>query len=62
MKTAIVLILMKNGQRFIFEIEDSDTSAEAAVATMGKFAADPDPPFSWYDAGVLTKRIRELRQ
>jgi hypothetical protein len=27
---------------------------------LGRYAADPDLSFSWYDAAVMSKKIREI--
>ena len=30
--------------------------------TLGKYAADPELNFSWYDAATLSQRVRKLRE
>ena len=54
-----VLALLKNGERYIFLYDDR--SAEQLLQTLGRYAADPELNFSWYDAAVLSQRIRTLR-
>ena len=31
------------------------------LQTLGRYAADPDLNFSWYDAAVMSQRVRALR-
>ena len=42
---------------FIFDV----ASISEIMRTLGKFAGDPDLSFSWHDAAVLSKRVRELK-
>ncbi len=51
-----VLALVKGEERYIFLFDD-DRRAEA-LRTLGKFASNPELSFSWYDAAVLSQRIR----
>jgi hypothetical protein len=30
------------------------------LRTLGRYAADPELSFSWYDAAVLSQKVREL--
>lgn len=52
-----VLALVKGEERYIFLFDD-DRRADALKA-LGRFASNPDLAFSWYDAAVLSQRIRE---
>lgn len=52
-----VVGLVKGDERFIFVFRD-DGRAEA-LRTLGRFAADPDLNFTWYDAATLSQRIRK---
>ncbi len=52
-----VLVMVKGEERFIFLYED-ERRAET-LRMLGKFAADPDINFSWYDAAVLSQKIRQ---
>ena len=54
-----VLALLKNGERYVFLYDDR--SADQLLQTLGRYAADPELNFSWYDAAVLSQRIRTLR-
>ncbi len=52
-----VLALLKNGERYVFLYDDQ--SVETLLQTLGKYASDPDLNFSWYDAAVLSQRIKQ---
>lgn len=51
-----VLALVKGEERYIFLFDD-DNRAEA-LRTMGRFASNPELSFTWYDAAVLSQKIR----
>lgn len=51
-----VLALVKGEERYIFVYEDQQK--DAALKTLGRWATNPDLSFSWYDAAVLSQRIR----
>jgi hypothetical protein len=55
-----VLALLKGSERFVFLYDDE--SADQLLQTLGKYAADPDLNFSWYDAATLSQRVRKLRE
>jgi hypothetical protein len=52
-----VLALVKGGERYIF-LYDDDSRAEA-LRTLGRYASNPDLSFTWYDAAVLSQKIRQ---
>jgi hypothetical protein len=52
-----VLALVKGEERYIFLYDDA--SRAEALRTLGRYASNPDLSFSWYDAAVLSQRIRE---
>jgi hypothetical protein len=52
-----VLALVKGEERYIF-LYDDDRRSEA-LRTLGRFASNPELSFSWYDAAVLSQRIRQ---
>lgn len=54
-----VLALVKDGERFIFLYDDESTPE--LLRTLGKYAADKDLSFSWYDAAVLSQKVRRLK-
>ena len=52
-----VLALVKGSERYVFLYDDE--SHRALLQTMGRYAADADLSFTWYDAAVLTRKARE---
>ena len=52
-----VLALVKGEERYIFLYDDEHRSE--ALRTLGKFASNAELSFSWYDAAVLSQRIRQ---
>ncbi len=52
-----VLALVKGEERYIFLFDDQQRSE--ALRTLGRFASNPELSFSWYDAAVLSQRIRQ---
>lgn len=55
-----VLALVKDGERFVFLYDHQSTPQ--VLQTLGKFAADPELCFTWYDAAVLSQKVRKLRE
>lgn len=51
-----VIALVKDGERYVFLYDDA--SAPQLLQTFGKYAADPELNFSWYDAAVLSQKVR----
>ncbi|QDT54328.1 hypothetical protein Pan44_23570 [Caulifigura coniformis] len=54
-----VLALLKDGERFVFLYDDR--SLPQLLQTLGRYAADPELSFSWYDAAVLSQKVRRLQ-
>ena len=54
-----VLALVKGTERYVFLYDDE--SHRALLQTMGRFASDADLSFTWYDAAVLSQKVRRLR-
>lgn len=52
-----VLALLKNGERYVFLYDDQ--SIETLHQTLGRYASDPELSFTWYDAAVLSQRVRQ---
>lgn len=55
-----VLALVKGSERYIFLYDDSHRAE--ALRTFGRFASNPDLTFSWYDAAVLSQKLRAETQ
>lgn len=53
-----VLALLKGDERYVFLYDDR--SIEQVLQTLGRYAADPELSFTWYDAAVLSQRVRKL--
>lgn len=54
-----VLALIKETERFVFLFDDASHSG--LLAQLGEAAADPDSGFTWYDAAVLSQRVRRMQ-
>ncbi len=52
-----VLALVKGGERFIFLFDDDNR--DETLRQLARFAADPEIDFSWYDAAMLSRKIRD---
>ena len=52
-----VLALVKGKERYIFLFDD-DNRAEA-LRTLGRYASNSELSFTWYDAAVLSQKIRQ---
>jgi hypothetical protein len=55
-----VLALVKDSERYVFIYDDE--SPGALLQTLGRFAADTELSFTWYDAAVLSQRVRRLKR
>lgn len=55
-----VLALVKEGERYVFLYDDQ--SSPTLLQTLGRFAASPELSFSWYDAAVLSQKVRKLKR
>lgn len=52
-----VLALVKGGERYIFLFDDQHRSE--CLRTLGRFASNQELSFTWYDAAVLSHKIRQ---
>ncbi len=53
-----VLALMKGDERYVFLY--SDDNRVETLRTLGRYAANPELSFTWYDAAVMSKKIRDI--
>ena len=53
-----VLALVKDDERYVFLYDDQ--SIPQLLQMLGRYAADPELTFSWYDAAVLSQKVRRL--
>lgn len=51
-----VLALVKGKERYLFLYSDSQQAE--ALRALGRHASNPELSFTWYDAAVLSRRIR----
>ncbi len=51
-----VLALVKGAERYVFLYDDA--SRAETLRTLGRYASNPELSFTWYDAAVLSQRIR----
>jgi len=52
-----VLALVKGEERYIFLFDDDNRSE--ALRTLGRYASNKELSFTWYDAAVLSQKIRQ---
>ncbi len=55
-----VLALMKGEERYVFLFDD-DHRGET-LRTLGRYASNPELSFTWYDAAVLSQKVRQLTE
>ncbi len=55
-----VLALFKGEERYIFVYDEE--SCDALIDDIRHKAADPTIPINWFDAAVLTERIRNREE
>jgi hypothetical protein len=52
-----VLALVKGEERYIFLFDDNHRAE--ALRTLGRYASNPELSFTWYDAAILSQKIRQ---
>ena len=52
-----MLALVEGAERYIFLYTESNRAE--TLRTLGRFASNPELSFSWYDAAVLSQKIRQ---
>ena len=55
-----VLALVKGTERYVFLYDDA--SRAETLRTLGRYASNPELSFTWYDAAVLSQKIRQESQ
>jgi hypothetical protein len=55
-----VLALVKGKERYVFLFDDDNRTE--ALRQIGRYAANPELSFTWYDAAVMSQKIRETTQ
>ncbi len=55
-----VFALVKGSERYVFLYDDA--SRAETLRVLGRFASNPELSFTWYDAAVLSQKIRQESQ
>lgn len=55
-----VLALVKDSERYVFLYDEE--SSDSLMQTLGRYASDTELSFTWYDAAVLSQKVRKLRE
>jgi hypothetical protein len=55
-----VLALVKGTERYVFLYDDA--SRAETLRTLGRYASNPELSFTWYDAAILSQKIRQESQ
>ena len=53
----IFVALVKGTEWYVFTYRDGERAE--LLRTFGRFAANPDLSFTWYDAAILSQRVRK---
>ena len=53
-----ILALVKGEEKFVFLFDDRNRVQ--TLRMLGRYAADPELSFTWYDAAILSQRIRAM--
>ncbi len=51
-----VLALVKGQERYVFLYDDA--SRAETLRVLGRYASNPELSFTWYDAAVLSQKVR----
>ncbi|MEZ6070762.1 MAG: hypothetical protein R3C10_10930 [Pirellulales bacterium] len=55
-----VLALVKGEERYVFLYDDASRSE--TLRTLGRYASNAELSFTWYDAAVLSQKVRHQPQ
>ena len=53
-----VLALVKGEEKYIFLFNDENR--KTTLRQLGRYASNPDLSFTWYDAAVMSQKVRQL--
>jgi hypothetical protein len=53
-----VVALARGNEQYLFIFDDRNRTE--LLRTFGRFAANPDLSFSWYDAAILSQKVRDM--
>ena len=54
-----VVALVKGEERYLFLFNDDNKSE--TLRTLGRYASNSELSFSWYDAAVLSQKVRNVK-
>lgn len=54
-----VVALVKGEERYLFLFNDENKSE--TLRTLGRYASNSELSFSWYDAAVLSQKVRSVK-
>ncbi|MBL98745.1 MAG: hypothetical protein CMM06_03540 [Rhodopirellula sp.] len=57
-KNINVLALVKGEEKYIFLFNDENR--KTTLRQLGRYASNPDLSFTWYDAAVMSQKVRKL--
>ncbi len=55
-----VLALVRDEHRYVFLYDDQ--SVREVLSQLSASASDPELDFTWYDAAILSQRVREMSE
>ena len=55
-----VLALVKGDERYVFLYDDA--SRAETLRLLGRYASDPELSMTWYDAAVLSQKVRQTSE
>lgn len=53
-----VMALVKGEERYIFLYDDGNRAETLRI--LGRYASNPELSFTWYDAAVLSQKVRQM--
>lgn len=53
-----VVALVRGEEQYIFMFDEANRTE--TLRMLGRYAADPELSFTWYDAAVLSQKVREM--
>ena len=57
-KNISVLALVKGEEKYIFLF--NDRNRKKTLRQLGRYASNPELSFTWYDAAVMSQKVRKL--
>jgi len=55
-----IVAIVKGEERYVFMFDDDSRSD--TLRKLGQYASDPELSFSWYDAAVLSQKVRKTQK